>query len=140
VYSWHVKAEGTSRSSWGVLSLSRGKGIVVRVLVIGLVSVALLAAACSSPEVDPAAQPAVTDLAARLGVDESEIAVVSVEEVTWSDGSIGCPEPGMMYTQALVNGSLVILEVDGTRYEYHSGGGRDLFYCENPIPPTGGDL
>lgn len=111
----------------------------MRAVVIGVVAIALLAAACStsSPEVDPIAQPAVTDLANRLGVDESAIKVVSVEEVTWSDGSLGCPEPGMMYTQALENGSLIVLEIDGTEYEYHSGVGRDPFYCATPIPPVG---
>lgn len=111
----------------------------MRAVMVGLVGLSLLAAACGgpSPEIDPAAQPAVTDLATRLDIDESSIVVVSVEEVTWSDGSIGCPEPGMMYTQALVNGSLVILEADGTRYEYHAGAGHDPFYCENPTPPVG---
>ena len=111
----------------------------MRVLIIGVVVIALLAAACSGSgdEIDPVAQPAVTDLAERLGVDESAITVVSVEEVTWSDGSIGCPEPGMMYTQALVNGTLVVLEVEGKEYEYHSGGARGLFYCETPIAPVG---
>jgi len=109
----------------------------MRALVIGLVAIALLAAACGgpSPEIDPAAQPAVTDLAERLGVEESAITVVSVDVVTWPDGSIGCPEPGVMYTQALVNGSLVVLEADGKQYEYHSGPAGNLLYCENPTPP-----
>ncbi len=110
----------------------------MRRLIIGMVAIALVAAACSSspPVEGPLAQAAVTDLAARLGIDESAITVVSVEEVTWSDGSLGCPEPGMMYTQALENGSLIVLEVDGTEYEYHSGAGRDPFYCATPIAPV----
>lgn len=82
---------------------------------------------------------AVADLTIRLGIDPSDITVVSVEEVTWPDGSIGCPQPGMRYTQALVNGSLVTLEAGGQTYEYHSGGGRSLFYCANPTPPTSGN-
>ena len=65
----------------------------------------------------------------------SAITVVSVDEVTWRDGSIGCPEPGMGYTQALVPGIRVVLELDGTRYEYHSGGSRSIFLCESPVPP-----
>jgi len=110
----------------------------MRIVMIGLV-LALVAAACggATPDVDPVAQPAVTDLAARLGVDESAITVVSVEEVTWPDGSLGCPEPGMMYSQALEDGTLIVLDVDGTIYEYHGGVGRDPFYCENPTPPVG---
>lgn len=110
----------------------------MRALMIGMVGTVLLTAACSdsSVEVDPAAQPAVTDLAERLGINESEIVVVSVEEVTWSDGSLGCPQPGMTYTQAFEEGTLVILEVGGVSYEYHSGTAGDLFFCENPTPPV----
>ena len=52
--------------------------------------------------------------------------------MTWRDGSIGCPEPGMNYTQALVPGIRVVLELDGARYEYHAGGARSIFLCENP--------
>ena len=111
----------------------------MRAVVIGMAVIALFAAACSSspPEVDPVAEPAVADLADRLGVDELTVTVVSIEEVTWSDGSLGCPDPGMMYTQALENGSLIVLEVDGTLYEYHSGVGQDPFYCATPIAPVG---
>lgn len=69
------------------------------------------------------------DLAARLGISVDEIEVVSVEEVTWPDGSLGCPEPGRMYTQALVNGSRILLRATGIVHEYHSGRGDDPFYC-----------
>lgn len=78
---------------------------------------------------------AIADLAARLGVDESAVRVVSIQEVTWSDGSFGCPQPGMSYTQAIVSGSLIVLEVNGASYEYHSGASGDPFYCANPAPP-----
>ncbi len=81
----------------------------------------------------------IADLAARLGIDGSGVTLVSQEEVTWSDGSLGCPQPDMSYTQVLVNGSLVVLEAGGTTYEYHSGVGRDPFYCANPTDPVSGD-
>ena len=80
---------------------------------------------------------AVADLAGRLGVEPSAITVASVEEVTWRDGSIGCPQPGMMYPQVLTDGSRVVLEAGGRRYEYHAGGRRSAFLCENPEPPAG---
>ena len=38
------------------------------------------------------------DAAERVGVAPDQVKVLSVESVTWSDGSLGCPEPGMMYT------------------------------------------
>jgi hypothetical protein len=80
---------------------------------------------------------AVADLSRRLDVDPADITVVSAEEVTWRDGSMGCPQPGMLYTQALTNGSRVVLEADGRRYQYHAGGRRSAFLCENPDPPAG---
>lgn len=82
---------------------------------------------------------AVTDLAARLGVEESAITVVSVEEVTWPNRGLGCPQPDMSYAQVLVNGSLIVLESEGGTYEYHSGGGRGSFYCPNPTKPVSGE-
>lgn len=78
------------------------------------------------------AQLAKADLVKRLGVEPGQVTVVSSEEVTWQDGSLGCPEPGMRYTQALVNGSRIILEAGGKQYHYHSGGTRPPFLCENP--------
>ena len=82
------------------------------------------------------AKIAIRDLAERLDVPAKEIKVIRVESVTWRDGSLGCPKPGMMYTQALVPGTLIVLRVDNAEYEYHSGGGRAPFYCENPVGPA----
>lgn len=77
----------------------------------------------------PIVQQAMADLAERLGVDPAEITVVRVEEVDWPDGSLGCPQPGMLYTQALVNGSFIQLQVDNQTYNYHSGGARPPLLC-----------
>ena len=74
----------------------------------------------------------------HLGVDPAQVTVVSSDDVTWRDGSLGCPEPGMRYTQALIPGTRTILEVAGKQYHYHSGGHRAPFLCENPQPPVGG--
>ncbi|MEZ4518087.1 MAG: hypothetical protein R3C44_15130 [Chloroflexota bacterium] len=75
-------------------------------------------------------QQAIADLAGQLGIDESEITVIQAEPVTWSDGSLGCPQPDMMYTQALVDGAFIQLEVDGEVYNYHSGGDQTPLLCE----------
>ncbi|HEX5695269.1 MAG TPA: hypothetical protein VFZ15_02730 [Acidimicrobiia bacterium] len=77
------------------------------------------------------AMAARSDLAQRLGVPETEIAVTGASLVTWNDGSIGCPQPGVSYTQALVEGARVTLLHEGTTYAYHQGG-NDLFLCEEP--------
>lgn len=72
---------------------------------------------------------ALDDLRNRLDDPDADIAVVSVEEVDWPDGSLGCPQPGMVYTQAIVNGSKIVLSHDGILYHYHQAAGRDPFYC-----------
>ncbi len=74
-------------------------------------------------------------LADHLGIGVDEIELLLIEEVTWRDGSLGCPQPGMAYTQALVNGSRLILEAEGREWHYHSGGGRDPFLCLTPQEP-----
>ncbi len=61
----------------------------------------------------------VADLATRLGVPVSDIHHVESCEFTWPDGSLGVAESGMVYTQALVPGWLVILEAGGEEYRYH---------------------
>lgn len=78
------------------------------------------------------------DLAERAGVDLSAVTVAGYREVTWRDGSLGCPEPGMMYTQALVPGEQLVLEVDGELYAYHAATGREFSYCANPQEPAPG--
>lgn len=84
-------------------------------------------------------QQAKADLAKRLNVAPSEITLVEMREITWRDGSLGCPQPGMRYKQVLVNGSQIRLEVGGKSFHYHSGGGRGPFYCARPVmPPESG--
>jgi len=82
---------------------------------------------------------AVEDLAGRLSVDVEEIGVLEVQEVVWPDSSLGCPLPGIAYKQVPEDGLLIRLEVEGQVYEYHSGGMRDPFLCEQPLtvkPPA----
>ena len=81
---------------------------------------------------------AVADLAERQGADPADIEVVSVENVTWPDSSLGCPEEGTQYAQMLTDGVLIVLELDGQRYEYHGAVGDEVFYCADPQPPVDG--
>lgn len=82
---------------------------------------------------------AVADLTERLSVTAADVSAGSIEEVTWTDGSIGCPAEGESYTQALVPGVRLILTVDGAEYAYHGEGDEALFYCETPIDPAPAD-
>lgn len=105
----------------------------------------------ASPSVTPQdtdlrarARVAIADLVDRIGVDASDITVVRSEAVTWRDSSVGCPQEGMVYTDALVDGWLIVLAAGGTEYEYHAGSSpagqaTAPFYCESPQPPLPGE-
>jgi hypothetical protein len=83
------------------------------------------------------------DLAKRLGIPVEQIELITMESVTWPDGSLGCPEPGVEYIQVQREGTLIRLRADKHIYQYHSGGGRPPFLCEHPSvvldnpPPSG---
>ena len=78
------------------------------------------------------------DLTQRLSVSVTQINLVEATEVVWSDSSLGCPQKGMVYTDVLTPGYLIILSANNMEYEYHSSKGSELVYCENPNPPVQG--
>jgi hypothetical protein len=93
--------------------------------------------------VPPSAQAyvdaAVADLATRLDADAEAISVADFRAVTWSDASLGCPQPDMSYIQRLTPGTLLVLRApNGTRHEYHGGPDGALSYCAAPRPPVEG--
>ena len=90
----------------------------------------LMVQASSISTDNPLVGQAKDDLASRLAIPIAEISLISFEEVTWPDGSLGCPHPDMKYTQVPVDGSRIILVVKDRRYEYHSGRGRAPVLCE----------
>ena len=76
--------------------------------------------------------------AALMEQPVSEVMILEAREVTWSSGAIGCPKPDLYYTQALVEGFLVVLSTQEGRAYYHASGGRPAFLCPddrrvNPI-------
>jgi hypothetical protein len=87
-------------------------------------------------DLDAAVDEAVRDLASSEGVAEDEVEVVTAEQVTWSDGALGCPEPGMMYTQALVPGYRIVLAAGGDEVAYHGAEGDAPTRCDDPQPPA----
>lgn len=61
----------------------------------------------------------ILDEAAKLAnVPLQQLAIVRAEAVVWNDGSLGCPEPGMQYTQALVSGYWVQVTVAEQTYDF----------------------
>lgn len=79
---------------------------------------------------------AIADAAGRAGVEPSAVEIVSTSSRDWPNGALGCPEPGMMYTDVITPGYRVVVEAGGTRYDYRaSTRSSDVRWCENPPGP-----
>lgn len=72
------------------------------------------------------------DMAQRLGIRSDTIVELTGEFVEWSDGSLGCPEPGVVYTQAQVKGYHVVLQAGNTVYDYRATTRGAFRLCANP--------
>lgn len=79
-----------------------------------------------SPQVVPLV---VSDLADRLEIAAEAVSVVEVEEVTWPDSSMGCPQPGYMYLQVITPGYRIVLEAQGQTYNYHTDSAGHFVLC-----------
>lgn len=83
----------------------------------------------------------ISDAADRASVDDSAVTVIRDEFAIWNDGSLGCPQPGQMYTQATVDGYWVVLRAADAEYDYRANTEGYWFLCEGgglqPIPPSG---
>lgn len=66
----------------------------------------------------------------RRGAPTSGLEVVRAVAVTWPNGSLGCPKPGMSYTQALIDGYQVVVKAGGTTYDYRFGSTSAPRLCE----------
>ena len=84
------------------------------------------------------------DLAKRLNVNLDSVNLSSSKAVTWRSGALGCPEPGKMYTEALVPGAVIYLQVNNMIHAYHAKFAGEPFYCprervESPALEEGAD-
>ena len=91
-------------------------------------------APCGKEDADcaAAARQARADLAARLAVAPERIELLLAARIVWRDGSLGCPRPHRLYTQALVPGMLFELSAGGVTFRYHAREQGRPFPCEQP--------
>ncbi len=68
----------------------------------------------------PVGELVIADLAQRLALETSAIEIVSQEEVDWSDSALGCPAPDMNYLQVITPGFKIVLQANGSTYDYHT--------------------
>ncbi len=84
------------------------------------------------------------DLAAKLGVAESDITMVEARNVTWPSSATGCEMPDRGYLDVITRGTLVRMRAAGREYVYTGGPVGALRLCEAPgrvqKPVPGGGL
>jgi hypothetical protein len=73
-----------------------------------------------NPTLESVTATVLDDAARRTGMDKATLKVESAEAVTWADGSLGCPQPGMNYTMALVPGYRIKVRVGEQVLDYHA--------------------
>jgi hypothetical protein len=87
-------------------------------------------------EVPPAILEAVQAEAARLAsLPVEQLSLVRADEITWPDGSLGCPKPGEMYTQSLVHGFWIVFDSGSETYDFRAASDGSFFRCELSRPP-----
>lgn len=78
---------------------------------------------------EPLLAPVLADAGKRSGMATGELVVTGSWRRTWSDGSLGCPQPGMHYTQALVPGWQVIVTAGNRTLDYRLSDRGYFFLC-----------
>jgi hypothetical protein len=84
--------------------------------------------------------PVLADASKRTGVPAAELVVTNAWRRTWSDGSLGCPQPGMYYTQALVPGWQVIVAAGERSLDYRLSDRGFFIVCAGGSVAGAGDI
>jgi len=71
----------------------------------------------------------VANAAKRFKVAESAVVLTQAEKMTWSDASLGCPEPGRMYAQTLTDGFRIVAKTAAGSLTYHTDHGGNVAIC-----------
>lgn len=59
----------------------------------------------------------------ELDIEPASVTIVNVEPKLWPDASLGIPEPGVAYVQALTPGYVIQLQAGGRTFTVHTGPG-----------------
>lgn len=88
-------------------------------------------------DLSPAQRAAITALSEKLNLTADEIKIASTDAVTWPDGCLGVVRIGVMCTQAEVPGFKIILEADGSKYEFHTNRDGNVVVLAEEAQATG---
>jgi len=75
----------------------------------------------------------VADAAQSSGAAIEEMMVKLAEAVQWSDGSLGCPQPGVAYTQAIVDGFRIVVQTPTGDLDYRTSGTDFFVVCSQGL-------
>ena len=81
------------------------------------------------PTLESITESVLEDAAMRTGVARVNLEVESAISVTWPDGSLGCPQPGMNYTMALVPGYRIRIRAGDALLDYHASRSGYFVLC-----------
>ena len=71
-------------------------------------------------DLTPAQMGAVQALSDKYNIPVDQIKIISTEEATWPNGCLGVVLPGVMCTDAIVDGFRIILEANGQQFEFRT--------------------
>ncbi len=74
---------------------------------------------------------AVSAVAAESGLTPGQLIVISLEAMNFADGSLDCPQPGMVYPQVITPGYWVLLEGGSQSFDVRVSGDRGRI-CDKP--------
>jgi hypothetical protein len=81
------------------------------------------------PESQAAVEAALSDAASHLGIGRDQLRVDQVEAREWGDSSLGCPQPGNLYSQIVTPGFVIVINSGGKQLEYHSDTRARVVLC-----------
>ncbi len=82
-----------------------------------------------------------TALGKKVGGDITKLALTAKDAQDWPDSALGCPAPGMMYSQVVTPGFKLTYSDDTQTYDVHTDqSGARAVLCQNnrPVELPGG--
>jgi len=85
--------------------------------------------AAVNPTLQSVTDAVLADASQRTRLEVAKLEVVESVAVTWADGSLGCPEPGMNYTMAPVPGYRIRIKAGDKLLNYHASARGYWVFC-----------
>jgi len=86
-------------------------------------------------------EAALHDAVRETKIERSLLQIISAKPVTWSDGSLGCPDEITKYSQSPVPGFHILIQAGTRQLEYHASADGGLVLCppDRAMPPVAKD-